>query len=70
MSHNKTLGKMSERTLLLLHGAGTGAWVWDELTKNLATPAVALDVPGRVEGATPEGLGPGQIRRTNLKASL
>jgi len=46
---------MSEPTLLLLHGAGTGAWVWERLAGKLATPAVALNVPGRVEGATPGG---------------
>jgi len=41
-------------TLVFLHGAGTGAWVWERVIKELSTPAVALDIPGRIEGATPD----------------
>ena len=32
---------------LLLHGAGLGAWIWDRVIPRLASPAVALDLPGR-----------------------
>ena len=46
---------MSGPTLVLLHGAGIGAWAWERVISNLSTPAVALDVPGRVVGATPQG---------------
>jgi pimeloyl-ACP methyl ester carboxylesterase len=46
---------MSGPKLLLLHGAGTSAWVWSRLEKELGTSALALDVPGRVAGATPSG---------------
>jgi len=41
-------------TLILLHGAGTGAWVWERVMQELSTPAIALDIPGRIEGATPD----------------
>ena len=41
-------------TIVLLHGAGTGAWVWERVMNELSSPCVALDVPGRKEGASPE----------------
>jgi pimeloyl-ACP methyl ester carboxylesterase len=34
-------------TLVLIHGAGLTAAVWDEVRANLAHPSVAVDVPGR-----------------------
>jgi pimeloyl-ACP methyl ester carboxylesterase len=40
-------------TMVLLHGAGMGPWVWQRVIDRLDTPAVALDYPGRVAGATP-----------------
>jgi pimeloyl-ACP methyl ester carboxylesterase len=39
---------------MLLHGAGTGAWIWERVQQVLVTPSLALAVPGRVAGATPE----------------
>ena len=33
--------------LLLLHGAGLGAWIWDRVVPHLHLPALALDLPGR-----------------------
>jgi len=41
-------------TTVLLHGAGVGAWVWACVIERMATPALALDVPCRHPGATPE----------------
>ena len=41
-------------TLVLLHGAGTGAWVWERVLSELATPAIALEVPSRTDDATPD----------------
>lgn len=32
---------------VLLHGAGLGAWVWEELISNLGYPCLAIDLPGR-----------------------
>lgn len=46
---------MSDHTAIMLHGAGTGSWVWERVATAMTTPTVALDVPGRVEGATPDG---------------
>ncbi|MBA2670205.1 MAG: alpha/beta hydrolase, partial [Gemmatimonadetes bacterium] len=40
--------------VVLLHGAGTGPWVWDRVVKELGLPAVALDLHGRADGGTPE----------------
>lgn len=45
---------MSERTVVLLHGAGTGAWVWERVVGALPISAIALDVPGRTADATPD----------------
>lgn len=44
---------MSEPQLLLLHGAGLGAWIWDDVLPHLIHPARALDLPGRSDGANP-----------------
>ncbi|MGH8078794.1 MAG: alpha/beta fold hydrolase, partial [Lysobacter sp.] len=46
---------MSEITTVLLHGAGTGAWVWEPVINQMTSPVVALDVPSRHAGATPDG---------------
>ena len=35
--------------LLLIHGAGTGAWIWDTLLPQLPLPGLAVDLPGREE---------------------
>lgn len=45
----------NEPTAVLLHGAGIGAWVWERVTRDLGMPSIALDVPGRTVGATPDG---------------
>jgi pimeloyl-ACP methyl ester carboxylesterase len=34
-------------TLVLLHGAGLGAWIWDDVIANLDYSALAVDFPGR-----------------------
>jgi pimeloyl-ACP methyl ester carboxylesterase len=34
-------------TVVLLHGAGAGAWIWQRVLDKLRVPGVALDVPGR-----------------------
>lgn len=44
----------NEVTILFLHGAGMGPWVWDRVIQELSTPAVALEIPGRTHNATPE----------------
>jgi pimeloyl-ACP methyl ester carboxylesterase len=41
-------------TFVLLHGAGVGAWVWDKVMAELSTRSLALEVPGRRPGVTPE----------------
>lgn len=41
-------------TIVFLHGAGMGSWVWERVMEVLATPTVALDIPGRTVGATPD----------------
>ena len=38
---------------ILLHGAGLGAWIWDDVLPLLDGPARALDLPGRGDGANP-----------------
>jgi len=44
----------NEVTIVFLHGAGTGAWVWERVMNKLSTPTVALDIQGRIDGATPD----------------
>lgn len=41
--------KAMEETIgfVLLHGAGLGAWIWEDVRKQLSSPAVAIDFPGR-----------------------
>lgn len=45
---------MSGITTVLLHGAGTGAWVWKPTIDEMAFPVIALDVPSRKAGVTPD----------------
>lgn len=45
---------MLHPTTVLLHGAGVGAWIWESVIERMATPAIALDIPCRHAGATPE----------------
>lgn len=40
------------RDLLLLHGAGLGAWIWDRVLPHLLLPARALDLPCRGDGTS------------------
>lgn len=40
-------------TIVLVHGAGTGPWIWRRLQDSLPLPSVAVEVPSRHEGATP-----------------
>ncbi len=41
-------------TIVFLHGAGMGAWVWERVINELPASAIALDVPSRSREATPE----------------
>ncbi|TVR06612.1 MAG: alpha/beta hydrolase [Spirochaetaceae bacterium] len=41
-------------TAVLIHGAGTGAWVWDRVTEKLSLPALPVEMPLGEEGATPQ----------------
>jgi pimeloyl-ACP methyl ester carboxylesterase len=43
--------KKSNITFIFLHGAGLGAWIWDDLIANLKYPYLAIDLPGRGEHA-------------------
>lgn len=42
--------------LLLLHGAGLGAWIWNGVKSRLTVPAQAVDLPGRGDGENPGSL--------------
>jgi pimeloyl-ACP methyl ester carboxylesterase len=44
---------MNDQTVVLLHGAGVGAWIWDRVTPLISAPTFSLDVPGRSRDATP-----------------
>lgn len=44
---------MKESTVVLVHGAGTGAWVWERVEPLIALSSVSLDVPSRSRDATP-----------------
>ena len=44
----------NKTTVVFLHGAGTGAWIWERVINELPVPAIALNVPGRSPEATPE----------------
>jgi pimeloyl-ACP methyl ester carboxylesterase len=39
--------------VLLLHGAGLGAWIWDRVVPDLNFPAEAIDLPGRSSKGSP-----------------
>jgi pimeloyl-ACP methyl ester carboxylesterase len=41
-------------SVVFLHGAGVGPWVWERVQSRLSAPSIALEVPGRVAGVTPE----------------
>jgi pimeloyl-ACP methyl ester carboxylesterase len=38
---------------LLLHGAGLGRWIWDDVLPHLEEEARAVDLPGRSNGTNP-----------------
>lgn len=46
----------SSPTIVLLHGAGTGPWIWDRVQLALSAPAVALELAARRPGATPDAV--------------
>ncbi len=46
---------MGDSTAILVHGAGVGPWIWDRVIEQTARSALALAVPGREPGATPDG---------------
>lgn len=39
--------------LLLLHGAGLGAWIWEGVRSRLTVSSQAVDLPGRGDGENP-----------------
>jgi pimeloyl-ACP methyl ester carboxylesterase len=41
--------KKSQKNIgfVLLHGAGLGAWIWEDLISKLEYPCLAIDLPGR-----------------------
>jgi pimeloyl-ACP methyl ester carboxylesterase len=41
-------------TMVLLHGAGAGPWIWDRMRSYLHADSIALTYPGRQGKATPE----------------
>lgn len=40
--------------VVLLHGAGTGPWIWEDVRQALPHPSVALEVPSNRERTHPE----------------
>ena len=44
----------ASRTAVLIHGAGTGTWVWDRVHEKLTLSAVAVEMPLGEEGTTPQ----------------
>lgn len=55
----------NEITVVCLHGAGTGAWVWKRLINELPVPAIALDIQGRIKGATPDNCAEALVAELN-----
>lgn len=41
-------------TVVLVHGAGTGPWIWRRLQDSIPLRSVAVEVPSRREDATPD----------------
>lgn len=37
----------NEIGFVLMHGAGLGAWIWQDVQRRLSYPAIAVDFPGR-----------------------
>jgi pimeloyl-ACP methyl ester carboxylesterase len=50
-------------TTVLLHGAGTGAWIWDRVGAELERPWLALELGARTEGVTPRSCADELVRR-------
>lgn len=44
---------MTKNSVVLLHGAGLGSWIWNPVIEAMSRPAIALDVPSRNTGVTP-----------------
>ena len=40
----------NDTTLLLMHGAGMGSWIWDEVRPHLGMPSAAIEFPDRDKG--------------------
>lgn len=45
--------QQGNRELVLLHGAGLGAWIWHGVKSRLTVSAQAVDLPGRASGDDP-----------------
>lgn len=45
-------GNNTEFGFVLLHGAGLGAWVWDDVRRQIAYPSLAVEFPGRGQYAS------------------
>ena len=58
LGYNNMLGRfeavhMNEQiTIILVHGAGTGPWIWRRLQDALPEPSEAVEVPSRRGDAT------------------
>ena len=55
-------------TFVLLHGAGVGAWVWDKVRAEMSTRSLALEVPGRRPGVTPDACAAELVAELNGRA--
>ncbi|HEX6308305.1 MAG TPA: alpha/beta hydrolase [Longimicrobiales bacterium] len=42
-------GLHDDVALVLMHGAGLGAWIWRDVVPELSTPAIAVDFPARAD---------------------
>lgn len=40
-------------TIVLVHGAGTGPWIWRRVQESLSLPSIAVEMPSRRPNATP-----------------
>ncbi len=44
---------ITDATIVLVHGAGTGPWIWNRVQANLDRPSLAVEVPSREAGTSP-----------------
>ncbi len=51
-----TVSTASVSGIILLHGAGLGAWIWDDVLPHLSLPTLAINFPNRDKKISNEGL--------------